>query len=132
MTSLILRETTRRLMPLILVFSVFILIRGHNHPGGGFSGGLIASIAFCLLAFTSGARSARRSLRADPRIIGACGLVIAILSGTLGALMGSPFLTSQWIHVAGIHIGTPVLFDVGVYLVVIGTVMTLVLGIKEQ
>lgn len=133
MNTLILRETTRRLVAVILLFSVFVLLRGHDHSGGGFIGGLVASIAFCLYAFVSGPRSVRRALRTDPRNIGAAGLAAAILSGLVGwTVEGSAFLTSQWTEIWGYKIGTPLIFDVGVYLVVIGVVLTFVLGIKEQ
>ena len=133
MNTLILRETTRRLVALILVFSVFLLLRGHEHPGGGFVGGLVASVAFSLYAFVFGPQAARGILRADPRTVGAIGLALAIASGFVGPIRdGVPFLTGQWGTVAGLKIGTPVIFDVGVYLVVIGVVLTFVLGIKEQ
>ena len=133
MNTMILRETTRRLVPLILVFSVFLLLRGHEHPGGGFVGGLVASIAFSLYAFVFGPQAARGILRADPRAVGAAGLAVAIASGFVGSIReAAPFLTGQWGTLAGLKIGTPVMFDVGVYLVVIGVVLTFVLGIKEQ
>ena len=133
MNTMILRETTRRLVPLILVFSVFLLLRGHDQPGGGFVGGLVASIAFSLYAFVRGPQAARGILRADPRVVGAVGLAVAIASGFVGSILeGVPFLTGQWGAVGALTIGTPLIFDVGVYLVVIGVVLTFVLGIKEQ
>ena len=131
--TLILCETTRRLVPLILMFSVFLLLRGHEHPGGGFVGGLVACIAFSLYAFVFGPQAARGLLRADPRTVGASGLALAIASGFVGSIRdGAPFLTGQWGTVAGLKIGTPVIFDVGVYLVVIGVVLTFVFGIRER
>ena len=133
MNTMILRETTRRLVPLILVFSVFLLLRGHEQPGGGFVGGLVASIAFSLYAFVFGPQAARGILRADPRAVGAVGLAVAIASGFVGSIRdAAPFLTGQWGTLAGLKIGTPVMFDVGVYLVVIGVVLSFVIGIKEQ
>ncbi len=133
MNTMILRETTRRLVPLILVFSVFLLLRGHEQLGGGFVGGLVASIAFSLYAFVFGPQAARGILRADPRAVGAAGLAVAIASGFVGSIReGVPFLTGQWGTLAGLTVGTPVMFDVGVYLVVVGVVLTFVLGIKEQ
>ena len=131
--TMILRETTRRLVPLILVFSVFLLLRGHEQPGGGFVGGLVASIAFSLYAFVFGPRAARGILRADPRAVGAVGLAVAIASGFIGSIRdAAPFLTGQWGTLAGLKIGTPVMFDVGVYLVVIGVVLSFVIGIRER
>ena len=131
--TMILRETTRRLVPFILMFSVFLLLRGHDQPGGGFVGGLVASIAFSLYAFVRGPQAAREILRADPRVVGAVGLAVAIASGFVGSILeGAPFLTGQWGAIGALSIGTPLIFDVGVYLVVIGVVLTFVLGIKEQ
>ncbi|MCY3846734.1 MAG: proton-conducting transporter membrane subunit [Acidobacteria bacterium] len=133
MDTVILRETTRRLVPLILIFSVFLLLRGHEQPGGGFVGGLVASIALSLYAFVFGPQATRGILRVDPRAVGAVGLAVAIASGFIGSIRGAaPFLTGQWGTLAGLKIGTPVMFDVGVYLVVIGVVMTFVIRIKEQ
>ena len=131
--TMILRETTRRLVPLILVFSVFLLLRGHEQPGGGFVGGLVASIAFSLYAFVFGPRAARAILRVDPRAVGAVGLAVAIASGFIGPIRAAaPFLTGQWGTLAGLKLGTPVMFDVGVYLVVVGVVLSFVIGLKEQ
>lgn len=132
MNTLILRETTRVLFALILVFSVSTLLRGHDGPGGGFVGGLIASIACCLYVFVADAKDVRRLVRTDPLKTAAAGLVLAVLSGMVGLLSGGrPFLSGQWAEFGGIHIGTPLLFDFGVYLVVVGSVLTFVLEIKE-
>lgn len=133
MNTLVLRVTTRILLALILVFSVFMLLRGHNQPGGGFVGGLVASIGFSLYMFVAGPQALRRVLRTDPRRISSAGLGIAIVSGLLGSIAASgPFMTSTWAAVQGTKIGTPLLFDVGVYLVVVGAVLTFVLAIMEQ
>ena len=133
MNTLIMRETTRLLAALILMFSVFVLLRGHDHPGGGFVGGLIASTAFCLYLFVADAAAVRSLLRTEPSTIGAVGLGVAIAAGLIGSLVeGAPFLTREWTTVAGLKVGTPLMFDVGVYLVVVGAVLTFVLGIKEQ
>ena len=133
MNTLILREATRLLVALILVFSVFLLLRGHDQSGGGFVGGLVASIAFSLHAFVSGPAAVRRMLRADPGGIAAAGLATAIASGLVGPIAaGAPFLTGWWWTVGGVKVGTPIVFDVGVYLVVVGVVLTFVLGSKEQ
>ncbi|MDE0123514.1 MAG: Na+/H+ antiporter subunit B [Bryobacterales bacterium] len=133
MNTLVLRVATRILLPLILVSSIFMLLRGHNQPGGGFVGGLIASIGFSLHVFVSGAEALRRMLRTDPRWIAAVGLGVAIISGLVGPYAsGTPFLTSAWTSVGGVKVGTPLVFDVGVYLVVVGAMLTFILGIKEQ
>lgn len=133
MNTLIMREATRALVAIILMFSAFMLLRGHNHPGGGFVGGLIASIAFCLYLFVADAAAVRQLVRIEPTTIGAVGLGVAIASGLVGYVVdGVPFLTSEWTTFAALKVGTPLAFDIGVYLVVVGSVLTFVLGIKEQ
>src|SRR4051812_27763060 len=97
MTSLILRTGTRVLMPLLLLYGLFLLLRGHNEPGGGFSGGLVVSAAYALHAFAFGVAAARRALLADPsRFIGV-GLLLALLSGVLPVALDQAFLTSLWL-----------------------------------
>ena len=132
MNTLILRETTRVLFTLILVFSVATLLRGHDAPGGGFVGGLIASIACSLYVFVAEAEDVRRLIRTDPLKTAAAGLALAMVSGSIGTLSGGhPFLSGQWAEIGGVKLGTPLLFDFGVYLVVVGSVLTFVLEIKE-
>lgn len=132
MNTLILRETTRVLFTLILVFSVATLLRGHDAPGGGFVGGLIASIACSLYVFVADPKDVRRLVRTDPLKTAAAGLALAIVSGLIGIVSGGhPFLSGQWAEIGGVKLGTPLLFDFGVYLVVVGAVLTFVLEIKE-
>ena len=131
MTSLILRTGARVLMPLLLLYGLFLLLRGHNAPGGGFSGGLVVSAAYALHSFAFGVAAARRALLADPsRFIGV-GLLLALLSGLLPLAFGRAFLTSLWLDPAN-GIGTPLLFDVGVFLVVIGVVLTMTFTLAEE
>lgn len=135
MYSLILATAARGLLPLLLVFSVFVLLRGHNEPGGGFVGGLSAAAAFALYALAHGAAAARRTLRVDPKRLMGVGLLLSLASGCLGLLAGRPFLSALWddtpLPVVG-KLGTPILFDVGVYLVVVGVVLTILLPLIED
>jgi multicomponent Na+:H+ antiporter subunit B len=134
--SLILRTATRLLMPLLLVFSLFMLLRGHNEPGGGFIAGLTASAAFALHAIAFGAPSTRRVLYVDTHAIIGWGLLIALVSGVPALLQGRAFMGGAWLHVeiAGreLELGTPLLFDLGVYLVVLGAVVTIILTLAEE
>lgn len=137
MVSLILATAARAVQPLLLLFSVFVLIRGHNAPGGGFAGGLVAAIAFTLIAIAYDAETARRSLRVDPRNLFAVGLLIATASGVAGLLLGNAFLEGIFFDLpvlAGgrIELSTVFFFDVGVYLTVIGVTLTIVLTLAEQ
>jgi multicomponent Na+:H+ antiporter subunit B len=137
MTSLILSTAARYLLPLLLLFSVFTLIRGHNEPGGGFIGGLVAAAAFALNAIAFDARSTRRTLRIDPRMLIPAGLSIALVSGIIPLFSGDSFMTGKWfsIFVPGLEqleIGTPLLFDCGVYLLVLGVALTMILTLTEE
>ena len=132
MNSVILRTATRILVSLMLLFSIFVMIRGHNEPGGGFVGGLIASIGLALFTLAYGPATVRRAMRIDPRFIAMVGLGTAVIAGLIGLIWGHAFMKGMWAEVAGIPVGTPVLFDLGVYLVVIGAVMTLILAMEEE
>jgi multicomponent Na+:H+ antiporter subunit B len=131
MSSLILRTGARVLMPLLLLYGIFLLLRGHNAPGGGFAGGLVVAAAYSLSSFAFGPAAARRALIVDPsRLIGV-GLLLAVGSGILPVLQGEPFLTAQWLS-PGMGLGTPLIFDVGVFCVVIGVVVTMTFMLGEE
>lgn len=132
MNSLILSTVARMVVALMLLFSIYLLIRGHNLPGGGFVGGLVATSALLLHAIANGVSATRRRLRVDPRVIAMVGIAVAIVAGLIAALAGAPFLTGVWAFPAGVPLGTPLLFDVGVYLVVVGAVTTLVFALEED
>jgi len=108
--GLILPTATIYLMPVLLLFSLFLLLRGHNEPGGGFAGGLVAASAFVLLSVASGVSVARRALQTDPRSLVGVGLTLMILSGLIA----------------------PLLFDIGVYLGVAGTILLIVFSLEEE
>jgi multicomponent Na+:H+ antiporter subunit B len=122
-------------MVLLALFSVFILFRGHNEPGGGFVGGLLIAGAFALYALAYEAETARRLLRFDPRTIIGVGLVTAAGSGLAAVWHGQPFLTGLWlpypIPFLG-KLGTVFFFDLGVYLVVLGTTLLVLFTLEEE
>ena len=133
MTSLIFRTAARYLIPLLLLFSIFTLLRGHNLPGGGFAGGLLAAIAVALYIFAWNASDAKRAIPIDPHFVIGLGLLIAIVSGLVGVIAGDAFLTGEWTVIAGeTAIGTPLLFDVGVYLVVFGSCVMMLYSLTER
>lgn len=136
MRSSILCAGTRLLMPLLLLFAVFLFLRGHNEPGGGFVAGLVISIAFVLLMFSDGVPAARRAMLVDPTWLLGIGLLVALASGMAGVVAGDVFLTAQWtdLGLSGLHLvlGTPLLFDAGVCLVVIGVVLTMTFSLAED
>ena len=135
--SLILKTATRLLVGLILTFAVFLLLRGHNAPGGGFSAALVAGTGFALFAIAEGPAVVRRAIRVAPLKIAMGGLGLAVASGLVGAFSGRPFLTGVWwIWQSGrpheLAIGTPLFFDVGVFFAVLGTILNLLLALEED
>jgi len=135
MTSSILQTGARALMPLLLLFAVFLLLRGHNQPGGGFVGGLVVALSFVLYSIAFGVDASRRALLVSPSTLLGVGPLVALTSGLPAVLMGRPFLTAQWaeLSVGGtvVAVGTPLVFDVGVFLAVIGVVLTIVFTLAE-
>ena len=135
MTTVILATGTRYILPLMLLFSIFLLLRGHNDPGGGFVGGLVAASAFALYAIAYNVQDARAALRVDPRTLIGVGLLCIIISGLLALFTNQPFLTGLWLDtpvpVLG-KVGTPVLFDTGVYLGVVGVTLTIIFSLAES
>ncbi|ARS35086.1 MnhB domain-containing protein [Pontibacter actiniarum] len=180
MRTMIFATAIRLLTPVFLLFSVYILFRGHNHPGGGFIGGLIGSIAFVFHVLAHGAErtansyfrvrvyyssrnagysrahhalrlvrvnvwNRRRSLLEEgwqfsflqlrPVYLMALGLFLAVTSGVLGLLLGEPYMAALWLEaklpLIG-SVGTPILFDAGVYLLVLGMVLTMVFTMSKE
>jgi multicomponent Na+:H+ antiporter subunit B len=134
-TSSILRTATRVLMPILLLFAVFLLLRGHNQPGGGFVGGLVVAASFVLYSIAFGVDAARRALLVTPATLLGVGLLVALTSALPGVVSGQPFMTAQWVELSigphGLAVGTPLVFDVGVFLAVIGVVLTIVFTLAE-
>jgi multicomponent Na+:H+ antiporter subunit B len=135
MTSIILSTATRYLLPLLLLLSVYLLLHGHNVPGGGFVGGLVASAAFALFTIAHGVSRARKTLHVSPRTLIGLGLLIVLASSCFSLFHKKPFLTGIWsglkIPLLG-KIGTPLVFDTGVYLVVIGVALTIIFSLAEE
>ncbi|MCC7233768.1 MAG: DUF4040 domain-containing protein [Bryobacterales bacterium] len=130
-SPLILRTAARLLMPLLLLYGFFLLLRGHNAPGGGFAGGLVVAAAYSLNAFAFGTVTARRALLVHPSILIGAGLLMALGSGIFPVLSGKEFLTAQWLAPT-IGLGSPLIFDLGVFCVVIGVVLTMTFMLGEE
>lgn len=133
--SVILATGARYMLPTMVLFSFFLLLRGHNLPGGGFVGGLTAAAAFALFAIAHGVQRAQQLLRVDPLTFIGVGLLVAVLSGLPGLATGRAFMTGLWLaqELPAIgKVGTPVLFDTGVYLVVMGITLLIVFTLAEE
>ena len=119
--SPVLRAAARSVVPLLGLLSLVLFARGHHEPGGGFVGGLVAASAAMLYAFAFGVKRASR--RISPPVVTAIGLAIALIAGAVGLLAGGTFMQSMWLdgRVPAVgKLGTPLLFDAGVFLVVFG------------
>jgi multicomponent Na+:H+ antiporter subunit B len=138
MNSILFRKAAQILVPLQILFALFLLVRGHNEPGGGFIGGLVAAAAFILHGLANGVPSARKLLRVEPQTLIGSGLLVAAASGFFAVAIGKPFMTGLWdgsipIFVAeALKLGTPVLFDVGVFLVVAGVGTMIAFAFMEE
>lgn len=134
MISLILSTASKILLPVLLVFSFFVLIRGHYEPGGGFVGGLVAASAFALFAISNGIKEAKR-LFPHAKLFIVLGLTFSLTSGILSIIAGQIAFTGLWTEFSLPVIGklsTPLLFDVGVYFVVIGMGTSIIFTLKMK
>lgn len=137
MRSLILRKVTTGILPVTTLFALYLLLRGHNHPGGGFIAGLVTSAAVILQGLAFGASWSQTRLG---RLLGPApwvGLAIAVGTGAIALLHGDGFLTHYHSYLAipnrePVHLSTTLLFDMGVYLVVVGIAATLLRVFSEE
>ena len=129
--------TAKYLAPVITAFSLYILFRGHNAPGGGFAGGLTVAVAFSLILMALGKERTRALIPFDARSLIGAGLLLALFSSLSSVIAGGEFLKGKWIeidvcHGCPLYLGTPILFDVGVYLVVTGVLMIILFSLTED
>lgn len=115
--SSLLTQSARPLYWILLAAAVWVLLRGHNEPGGGFIGGLLAVAASSLVAITLDVRAARRLQPLAPMPLAMSGVALALLAGLFGTTAGLPFLTHLWTEVG---LSTVMLFDIGVFCTVWG------------
>lgn len=122
--SFLLKAVAGLVFLLVNIISIYLLLRGHNLPGGGFIGGLATGMSFILLGLVRGWTELQRELPVPPLRLAAFGLLLSIGSGTIPVLAGKPFMTQYHFHlpslplVGELHVGTPLLFDIGVFLLV--------------
>lgn len=136
MRTVIFRTVAPYLTSLMVLFSIFVLLRGHNEPGGGFIGGLIAASAFAVYGIACGVSPVRRALYFHPMALSGFGLLLATLSGLLSLFFDVPFLTGLWTspNLFGVQLdlSTPLFFDIGVYFVVVGSITSVALALEER
>ncbi len=158
MKSLILETATRLVALLMMVVAIFMLLRGHNAPGGGFIGGLIAATAFALYSIAYGVDMTQRALRVQPATLVAIGLLLALVSGVMALAIDDEPFTGLWLFVefgsgigvdeeapthgvghdasghseGGLPLSTVLMFDTGVFLVVLGTVLSVLFTLERE
>jgi len=136
MRTVIFRSIAPYLTSLMVLFSVFVLLRGHNEPGGGFIGGLIAASALAIYGIACGVAPVRRAIYFHPMAIAAFGLFMAAMAGVLSVFAGVPYMSGLWIypHIFGaeVALSSVLVFDVGVYLVVVGAISSIALALEER
>lgn len=136
MKSLILHTATRLMIGILVLFSLFLFFRGHDEPGGGFIGGLVGAGAFTLYAIAFGTEASRKVLRIDPITLIAIGLLCLVISGFIPMFTAEPFLTGKWLFLdwggMDVKLSTPLIFDVGVFLCVVGFIVTVIFSLEEE
>lgn len=136
-TDVILHTATKVLVFIILTFSIYVMFAGHHNPGGGFVGGLVTASAIVLLYIAFDAPTVREIIPLDFKLVGALGVILAVLTGSASLLYDVPFLTQSYMIVdtpltGEIELASALLFDIGVYLAVVGTTMTIITSISED
>jgi multicomponent Na+:H+ antiporter subunit B len=154
MTTTIMRTTARVTVPIVLVLSVSLFLQGHNLPGGGFIGGVLTTTAFVLVYVAYGLDYLEsgvldrdvdagtgvfehRTVMAYRRTF-LLGLAVVVLSGAAGIVVGDPFLSQTYVHLEDIpvyhevELASAIVFDLGVFLVVVGGLLTIISVVSAE
>ncbi|MGE7920295.1 Na(+)/H(+) antiporter subunit B [Viridibacillus sp. NPDC093762] len=132
--DVILKTTTHVVFFIIFLFSIHIFLAGHFAPGGGFVGGLLTSSAIVLLLLVYDIKTVQKLLPINYTIMTASGLVLALGTASIGMFLGKPFFKHYFDHfylplIGDTELHTAMLFDTGVYLVVVGVTLTIIQSI---
>ena len=136
MSTLILQTAMKLIAPLSLLFAAYMTLKGHNDPGGGFIGGLIAATTLVLYRMSDGPGALHRLIPIHPRLLLIIGLTMAMGTGLVPMLFGEPFLRSYTAYVNlgfdSVHLASVMIFDFGVLLVVIGVSVGMIVRLSEE
>lgn len=129
--SPILSAVSKYVFILVNILALYIFFKGHNEPGGGFIAGVASAISFILLGLTLGFKQAKEIIGIDPIKLAVMGVSVAYATAVSPIFFGYPFLYHKMIHLhvpilGDYHIGTPFLFDLGVYLAVVGVIVKMI------
>jgi len=135
--NLILRTMTSLIAFILLGFAVYLLLAGHNSPGGGFVGGLMTSAVIVLLYITHGIDAVKKMIPLNFRKIIPYGILDALLTGVDSFIFNVPFLTHtfgsfQFPFFGEVELATAMLFDLGVYITVLGATITIIYTIASD
>lgn len=136
-SDLIMETAAKVLVFIIVTFSIYILFAGHHNPGGGFIGGLITASALTLLYVVFDVKTVQEIIPIDFKIVGAIGVLMTLATGIGAVVLDAPFLTQAYRYenlplLGKTGIGTALVFDLGVYMAVVGTTMTIIRSIGED
>ncbi len=124
---------SRVLLPLALLVSIYIFLRGHNAPGGGFIAGLVTAVALIMQYLANGVTWAQTRLPSRTHVVIALGLLIALLTGIGSFIFAYPFMTTSFGHfhwplIGEFELASAMAFDLGVYLVVVGATLLILIN----
>ena len=136
MNSVILQIASKYIKWILVLFALIALYRGHNYPGGGFIGGLLFSMSVIFYSFAFDGPTAKNVIKIKPEGFIALGLLLIFLSLFPGLILNQIFMAGVWISIAipllgDIKLGTPFLFDIGVFLAVIGVTLRLFFSLNR-
>jgi multisubunit Na+/H+ antiporter MnhB subunit len=137
MSSPVLRVVAKLMLPFVLMFALYLLLRGHLSPGGGFIAGVMVAAVLSLQYVAFPQQEIKRLLNLDLRLIIAVGLALAAGTGTAAVFFGQPFLTSGFEHfylplMGEFEISSAFFFDVGIFLVVVATILMMISSIMLE
>jgi multicomponent Na+:H+ antiporter subunit A len=136
MSSIIFRTSQRILLALSLIFAVYVFMKGHQEPGGGFIAGLIAAVALAIYRMAAGSKALMNAMPIKPEKLVALGLTFALLTGLGALVLGSPFFTSDHGYLGSgvnqVEWASVMLFDFGVFLVVTGVSVGMIARLSEE
>ncbi len=136
MKNIILEKIAGFFLVLMLLFSVIIFIRGHNNPGGGFIGGTVAAVGFIFYGIIHGVERVKRLVRITTIEMMGAGLLMGITALSISSFAGMEPATAIWFEFTlfnsfDLHLGTPLLFDAGIYFVVTGAYLSIIISVME-
>ncbi|MFC6017272.1 Na+/H+ antiporter subunit A [Plantactinospora solaniradicis] len=135
--SIVLEVVVRLIFHTVVVFSIFLLFSGHNAPGGGFTGGLVAGLALAVRYVAGGRHELDQAAPVDAGVVLGTGLLVAVGTGLAAIATGSPVLRSTVVDphlplIGDVHLVTSIFFDIGVYLVVIGLALDILRSLGAE